>query len=109
MVKEGNSTKGLCLGIFFVTLFLISVPAMSMGEELAPPSDSVKSQEQSSSKPDSSLGTFSDVTLSEVGKWIQRTGNRVGGEITKATSKTASAIKKVVSGDKKEELSKENQ
>ena len=106
MGKERNSINGLGLGFFLVTL--ISVPAMSMGEKSAPPSGSENSQEQSSSKPDSSLGTFSDVTLSDVGKWIQRTGNRVGDEITKATSKTASAIKKVVSGDKKEERSKEN-
>ncbi len=101
MVVEEKSIKGLLLGCFLITV--MSVPAICNGEESTPPLNAEKSQEQSSSKQNSTPGTFSDVTVSDVGKWFQRTANRVGEEITKATSKTASTIKKVVSGSNRAE------
>ena len=107
MFKARNSIKGLFLS--FCLVVFISVPGISMGENSTPSSSAEKSQEQPSRKRDSSSGTFSNVTFSDVGKWFQRTGNRVGEEITKATSKTASAIKKVVTDGRKEEGSKERQ
>ena len=101
MLNLGYARKGLPLGLFLVAF--VSFPVISTAEESKSPVGVAKAQEQSSSKQDSSSVTFSDV-----GNWLQRSGNRVGEELSKAASKTASAIKKAVSGGKREDRSKES-
>lgn len=102
MLKESNARKGLLLGLFLVAF--VGIPVLSTAEQSTPSTDAEKSQAQASPKQDSSAVTFSDV-----GNWLQRSGNRVGEELSKAASKTASAIKKAVSGDKPGDRSEDSQ
>jgi len=102
VLKESNARKGLLLGLFLVAL--VGIPVISPAEQSTPSTDAEKSQAQASTKQDSSAVTFSDV-----GNWLQRSGNRVGEELSKAASKTASAIKKAVSGSKPGDRSEDSQ
>ncbi len=52
--------------------------------------------------------TDSGVTFSDVMGWAQRFGNRVGDNISEATSKTATAIKNAASDTKQETESKDS-
>ena len=102
MHKVENARKGLLLGLFL--LIFLGIPVISTAEQTTPSAGASKSQAQPPSKQDSSSVTFSDV-----GNWLQRSGNRVGEELSKAASKTASAIKRAVSGGKREDRSEESQ
>ena len=102
MLKESNARKGLLVGLFLVAL--VGIPVLSRAEESTLPAGSAKSQVQASSKQDSS-----SVTLSDVGNWIQRTGNRVGEELSKAAYKTASTINNAVLGNKPGDRSEDSQ
>jgi len=102
VLKESNARKSLLLGLFLVAL--VGIPVISPAEQSTPSTDAEKSQAQASTKQDSSAVTFSDV-----GNWLQRSGNRVGEELSKAASKTASAIKKTVSGGKPGDRSEDSQ
>ena len=101
MPEKRNARKSLLVGLFLVACVII--PVISTGEEPTPTPRETKSQVQPSSKQDSPV-TFSDVT-----DWARRSGNRVGEELSKAASKTASAIKKAASGRKQEDQSEKSQ
>jgi len=102
VLKESNARKSLLLGLFLVAF--VGIPVLSPAEQSIPSTDGEQSQAQASSKQNSSAITFSDV-----GNWLQRSGNRVGEELSKAASKTASAIKKTVSGGKPGDRSEDSQ
>ena len=101
MPKEKNTRKSLLVGLLLVAGVII--PVISTGEEQTPTPRETNPQVHPSSKKDSPV-TFSDVT-----NWARRSGNRVGEELSKAASKTVSAIKKAASGSKQEDRSEKSQ
>jgi hypothetical protein len=88
----GHTGKGIILGIMLGLLFIL--PAIGNGEESTAPTSEKNSEVHQTPKADSGL------TMSDVMSWVRRSGNRVGENLSEAASKTASAIKKVATGDK---------
>ena len=100
MFNCGDAGKGIFVGVFLVVFLIFPVKGNS---EESPATTKEKTLEvQRSTDQDSGF------TMSDVGIWIQRFGNRVGENISEATSKTASAIKKATSNTKQESSSEDD-
>ena len=78
---------------------LLVFPVKGNGEESTATTSEKNSEVQQSTDANSGL------TMSDVMTWVQRFGNRVGENISEATSKTASAIKKATSDNSPEDQS----
>ena len=100
MFDCGYAEKGIIVGVFLVALFVF--PGFTNGE------DSTSTPSEKTSEVQWSTDQDSGFTMSDVGIWIQRFGNRVGENISEATSKTASAIKKATSNTKQESSSEDD-
>ena len=99
MCDYTRTGKGIILGVLLGLLFVF--PALANGEESTATTREKNSEVQQSTDADSGL------TMSDVMTWVQRFGNRVGENISEATSKTASAIKKATSDTKQESSSED--
>jgi gas vesicle protein len=75
-------------------MLLLMVPAIANGDE-ARTTNKAKASESTQTTDLNSEGNLSNVM-----KWVQRFGNRVGDEISQAAGKTASAIKNTVKDNK---------
>ena len=91
--------KGIILGVLLVLLLVI--PALANGEESTATTREKNTEFQQTTDADSGL------SMSDVMTWVQRFGNRVGENISEATSKTVSAIKNAAS-DNKQDLQLKN-
>jgi hypothetical protein len=96
----GYAGKGIIVGVFLVALMVF--PVITNGADSTSISSEKNSEVQQSTDEDSGL------TMSDVMTWVQRFGNRVGENISEATSKTASAIKNATSDTKQESPSKDS-
>ena len=98
MFDCGYSGKGIIVGVFLVAL--LGFPVITNGED----STSIPSEKNS----EAHLATDADsgLTMSDVMGWVRRFGNRVGDNLSEATSKTVSAIKNATSDNKQEPQSK---
>ena len=98
MCDYTRTGKGIILGVLLVLLLVF--PALANGEESTATTREKNAEVQQSTNEDSSLA-MSDVMI-----WAQRFGNRVGENISEATSKTVSAIKNATSDNKQYPSSK---
>ena len=96
----GYAGKGIIVGVFLAALLVF--PVKGNGEESTATISEKNSEVQQSTDADSGL------TMSDVMSWVRRFGNRVGENISEATSKTASAIKNATSDNKQESPSKDS-
>ena len=96
----GYAGKGIIVGVFLATLLVF--PVKGNGEESTATTSEKNSEVQQSTDADSGL------TMSDVMTWAQRFGNRVGENISEATSKTVSAIKNATSDNIQEPQSKDS-
>ncbi len=99
MFDCGYAEKGIIVGVFLAALLVF--PVKGNGEESTATTSEKNSEVQQSTDEDSGL-TMSDVMI-----WAQRFGNRVGENISEATSKTVSAIKNATSDNKQDPQSKD--
>ncbi len=100
MFDCGYARKGIIVGVFLAALLVF--PVITNGEGSTSISSEKNSEVQQSTDEDSGL------TMSDVMTWVRRFGNRVGENISEATSKTASAIKNATSETKQEPQSKDS-
>jgi len=96
----GYVGKGIIVGLFLATLLVF--PVKGNGEESTATTSEKNSEFHKTTDEDSGL------TMSDVMNWVQRFGNRVGENISEATSKTASAIKNATSDNPQEPQSKDS-
>ena len=94
MFDYGYVGKGSIVGVFLVAL--LGFPVITNGE------DSTSFPSEKNSKVHQTTDADSGLTMSDVMGWVQRFGNRVGENISEATSKTVSAIKNATSDNKQE-------
>ncbi len=100
MFDCGYARKGIIVGVFLAALLVF--PVITNGEGSTSISSEKHSEVQQSTDEDSGL------TMSDVMTWVRRFGNRVGENISEATSKTASAIKNATSETKQAPQSKDS-
>ena len=100
MFNYGHTGKGIVFGILLGLLFVL--PVLAIEEEPTVKTGEKNSERHQTPKTDSGL-TFSDVM-----KWAQRSGNRVGENLSEAASKTASAIKNAVRDNKQKPQSEDS-
>jgi len=96
----GYVGKGIIVGLFLAALLVF--PVKGNGEESNATTSEKNSEFHKTTDEDSGL------TMSDVMNWVQRFGNRVGENISEATSKTASAIKNATSDNIQEPQSKDS-
>lgn len=100
MCDWGHSGNSTICGVLLV--LLVGLPVIANGKESTTTTDEKSREVHETTEADSGL-TFSDVM-----NWAQRFGNRVGENISEATSKTASAIKNVTSDNKQQSQSEDS-
>ena len=100
MFDCGYAGKGILVGVSLAALLVF--PVKGNGEESTATTSEKNSEVQQSTNEDSGL-TMSDVMI-----WARRFGNRVGENISEATSKTVSAIKSATSDNKQDPQSKDS-